>query len=147
MPTGTLDHLDLYFKDAYDFVRDAVESSRSAAPDTNNTSSATCSMPSASAPIDFAFLDFGQGDKVWAFVEDIWPLMRPGGLVLVHSTLTNSITRVWLEKMRAASTDVTGPLAPFATLSLREPHKMFQNSFSIFQKRAGFEEPVLTKYP
>jgi hypothetical protein len=97
--------------------------------------------------VDLAFLDFGQGDKVGAFVEELWPLVRPGGLVLVHSTLTNSITRGWLERMRAASNDVTGPLSPFVTLSLREPHKMFQNSFSIFQKRQGFDEPILTKYP
>ena len=35
----------------------------------------------------------------------------------------------------------------YETLSFFEPHKMFQNSFSIFQKRGEYSEPVLTKYP
>ena len=36
----------------------------------------------------------------------------------------------------------------FETVSFFEPHKMFQNSFSVFQKRGkGYGEPVLTQYP
>ena len=42
----------------------------------------------------------------------------------------------------------TGGRMVFETMSFREPHKMFQNSFSIFQKRGdGYGEPVLTSYP
>ena len=43
--------------------------------------------------------------------------------------------------------DVTDVLGSFTTFSMREPHKLFQNSFSIFQKRRDFAEPVFTKYP
>ena len=36
----------------------------------------------------------------------------------------------------------------FRELSFLEPHKRFQNSCSIFQKRGeGYAEPVLTSYP
>ena len=36
----------------------------------------------------------------------------------------------------------------FATLSFLEPHKRFQNSVSVFQKRPhGWGEPVFTTYP
>ena len=77
--------------------------------------------------------------------------------MLVHSTLTNRMTRVWTEGMRSRAEpmyDKEGAPVPdkelgaFATMSLLEPHKMFQNAFSMFQKRADdFAEPVLTEYP
>eukprot|EP00041_Stephanoeca_diplocostata_P014044 m.252131 g.252131 ORF g.252131 m.252131 type:complete len:674 (-) comp19555_c0_seq1:426-2447(-) len=124
-----LDHLDLYIKDAWEYAK-------------------TCPLPEADQEsLDMVWLDFGQGDKLGLFIDQIWPRIRPGALVLCHSTLTNSLTRDWLETMRARANDVTDVLGPFATLSMREPHKVFQNSFSIFQKRRDFAEPVLTKYP
>ena len=93
----------------------------------------------------------------------------------MHSTLTNALTRRWLEGMRAraqarpggatpaeatgaaaaaaaapAPESDTSPLGDeFIELSLLEPHKNFQNSFSIFQRRpAGWAgEPLHTMYP
>ena len=39
----------------------------------------------------------------------------------------------------------------YELLSLLEPHKMFQNSVTMFQKRGGalgrYDEPVHTKFP
>ena len=29
-----------------------------------------------------------------------WPRLRPGGLLLLHSALTNTVTRAWLENVR-----------------------------------------------
>jgi hypothetical protein len=166
------------------------------------------------------WIDFGAGPRLGEFFEAWWPrLSGEAGLALVHSTLTNELTRGgWLDGMRAGrpaapaghagrqldlglrrlrgaevdvgddgadmdtdtDTDAT-PLPPppppssassssaaassaasaassspssssssslFETLSLLEPHKLFQNSFSIFQKRAlGWGEPVYTKFP
>jgi len=120
-----LDHLDLYFQDAWEFA-DKEEHQQQ---------------------LDIVWLDFGQGEKVGQFIDKVWSRIRPGGLVLCHSTLTNSLTRDWLEKMRARANDVTDVLGSFATFSMREPHKLFQNSFSIFQKRKDFAEPTFTKYP
>ena len=63
----------------------------------------------------------------------------------MHSTLTNELSRRWLEEKRAALRQGGGG---FEVLSLLEPHKRLQNSCSIFQKRdGGWAEPVLTSYP
>jgi hypothetical protein len=45
----------------------------------------------------------------------------------------------------------TPPYGHFETINLMEPHKMFQNSVTIFQKRGGpygrYDEPIHTKFP
>jgi hypothetical protein len=83
----------------------------------------------------------------------------------LHSALTNTVTRAWLEGVRArarggggasggaSSAPEHAPSDPFggdevATLSFLEPHKRFQNSVAVLQKRpAGWGEPVHTTYP
>ena len=99
-----------------------------------------------------------------------WPRLRPGGLLLLHSALTNTVTRAWLEGVRARARGGGGasaggasggegsapehaPSDPFggdevATLSFLEPHKRFQNSVAVLQKKPpGWGEPVHTTYP
>ena len=142
-------------------------------------------------PLDLIWLDFGigVGGRLDEFLNAWWPRLRDGGLLVVHSTLTNAVTRHWLEKMRSRiaggtpgdsgggdSAGVGGDVhgndpsedeaaepgahshqprdvmgADFRELSFLEPHKMYQNSCSIFQKRTlegeGYAEPVLTSYP
>ena len=122
--------------------------------------------------LDVLWLDFGSGvvaGRLDEFLSAWWPRLRPGGLLLLHSALTNSVTRHWLEAARArarggdstaldaATAAAAAPgrgVDPFGgdgveTLSLLEPHKRFQNSVSIFQRRpvgwAG--EPLLTTFP
>ena len=83
-------------------------------------------------------------------------------MVMVHSTLTNSLSRGWVERMRekchggGGGAEQRGEQPPnvygnFETLSLLEPHKMFQNSVTVFQKRGGpygrYDEPIHTKFP
>ena len=56
------------------------------------------------------------------------------------------------ERRSEAASDVAatrcGHLCEFETLSLLEPHKRYQNSVSIFQKRdGGWAEPLHTMYP
>ena len=89
----------------------------------------------------------------------------------MHSTLTNAVTRAWLEEQRSrfkagqascvsaddggrkeetpcsgASHGGRGHLGDFETLSLLEPHKRYQNAVSIFQKRdGGYAEPYHTQ--
>jgi hypothetical protein len=53
--------------------------------------------------------------------------------VLCHSTLTNTLTRNWLEKMRGQSekqvdSEAGGEEVIFHHISFLEPFKMFQNS-------------------
>eukprot|EP01062_Namystynia_karyoxenos_P005877 TRINITY_DN12024_c0_g1_i1.p1 TRINITY_DN12024_c0_g1~~TRINITY_DN12024_c0_g1_i1.p1 ORF type:complete len:895 (+),score=274.09 TRINITY_DN12024_c0_g1_i1:66-2750(+) len=74
-----------------------------------------------------------------AVVDAVWPLLNPGGTLLVHSTLTNRATRGWVESLREKGAE---------RLSLLEPHKGRQNSFTALRKRPeGFSEPLLTDLP
>lgn len=84
---------------------------------------------------------WGQGiDKL---LDAIWPRLAPGGLLLLHSTLTNSTVRRWVE-----GEDGRGPPGG-AVLSLFEPLKRFQNSCTMIQRRpegwAG--EPIFSALP
>jgi len=123
-------------------------------------------LPMTLAPdvryFDLLWIDLGAANRIEGFFEAWWPRVAVGGFVLVHSTLTNALSRQWLERMRTLAKNNgvdpetnTSPFGPFCSVSLLEPHKMFQNSFSLFQKRSGGEnftmeeyaERVLTKYP
>ena len=113
-------------------------------------------LPSTLAPgveFDFMFIDLGAANRVEGFMEAWWPRVRPeGGMVMVHSTLTNALSRGWLERMREKGrSEPAPPYGAFETMSLLEPHKMFQNSVTLFQKRGGpygrYDEPVHTKFP
>ena len=126
------------------------------------------------------------------FLARYWPRLRDGGHVLVHSTLTNALTRQnWLAQMMKAArnegdaagggggggaaaapapapeqvhgveslggappkpkvvpaAEIRETLGEFNIFSFLEPHKMYQNSFTIIQKRNAFAEPVYTVFP
>ena len=117
------------------------------------------------------WLDFGIGtsSRIDAFLESLWPQIKDGGYLLMHSTLTNKVTRTWLEKFRSDRRRDTkcGNLedntyrdtdqkkwmrnVDVDLLSFLEPHKRFQNSVSIFQKRGeagnAYVEPIYTTFP
>ena len=82
------------------------------------------------------------------FVQGAWESLRDGGFLICHSTLTNSRTREWLEAVRIRDTEeVTGlPAGEYVELSMLEPHKRFQNSFSVLQKRKDYKEPIHSEY-
>ncbi len=97
-------------------------------------------------PIDFAFLDCGGYANYQAFMEEYWPLINPdGGLLLVHSTLTNLEGLAFLKglKLRQA----TGGLAEFELLSLLEPHKTRQNNCTLLRKIAGVSDRIHSYQP
>jgi predicted O-methyltransferase YrrM len=105
------------------------------------------------ASIDILWCDFGVGSRMKEFMQKgAWASLRPGGLLLCHSTLTNQRTRDWLEAARARhGEDLTGiPADEYVELSLLEPHKPYQNSVSIFQKRKKgdvvYAEPIFSEY-
>lgn len=59
--------------------------------------------------VDLLFCDFGVGAKMKDFMEANFGSLRPGGYVVVHSTLTNRNTRAWVEMVRrGAGKEQTG---------------------------------------
>ena len=98
--------------------------------------------------VDVLWCDFGVGSRMRDFVSQTWSSIRAGGFLLCHSTLTNQHTRDWLEAARSRQAeDITGmPPDEYVEISLLEPHKHYQNSISIFQKRKGYSEPVYSEY-
>mmetsp|Transcript_37295 Transcript_37295/g.73931 ORF Transcript_37295/g.73931 Transcript_37295/m.73931 type:complete len:372 (+) Transcript_37295:266-1381(+) len=83
----------------------------------------------------------GQGiDKL---LDHLWPRIAPGGMLLLHSTLTNNTVRRWLK-----GADGKGPPSG-AVLSLLEPMKKFQNSCTLIQRRPdGWPgEPIYSELP
>jgi hypothetical protein len=99
--------------------------------------------------VDVLWCDFGVGSRMKDFVAGgAWCSLRPGGFLLCHSTLTNSNTRDWLEAVRnRQGEDVTGiPVGEYVEVSLLEPHKHYQNSISILQKRKDYQEPMYSTY-
>lgn len=146
----------------------------------------------ARSHFDMVWVDLGAGPRIGRFVAGVWPSVNPrGGLLLLHSSLTNEVTRGWLEAMRRLSRrrmaladiapSITGPnsggsgsrvaniaesaggeMQPdvetaeeaalgvpglFVEVSFLEPHKLFQNSVTVFQRRdVGFAEPTFTTY-
>ena len=98
--------------------------------------------------IDLLWCDFGVGSRMAEYASNVWKFVKPGGFLACHSTLTNARTREWLEGVRnQKGVEVTGiPAGEYAELSLLEPHKRFQNSVTILQKRREFEEPLYSEY-
>ena len=61
-------------------------------------------LPSTLEPgveFDMLWIDLGAANRIERFLENWWPRIRcEGGFALVHSTLTNALSRGWLERMR-----------------------------------------------
>ena len=108
---------------------------------------------STSESIDLLWCDFGVGARMTEYATNVWKYVKPGGYLLCHSTITNARTREWLEGIRERKgVEATGiPADEYTELSLLEPHKRFQNSITILQKRMGedgkhFQEPLYSEY-
>eukprot|EP00549_Striatella_unipunctata_P018778 CAMPEP_0118722170 /NCGR_PEP_ID=MMETSP0800-20121206/31195_1 /TAXON_ID=210618 ORGANISM="Striatella unipunctata, Strain CCMP2910" /NCGR_SAMPLE_ID=MMETSP0800 /ASSEMBLY_ACC=CAM_ASM_000638 /LENGTH=626 /DNA_ID=CAMNT_0006630247 /DNA_START=60 /DNA_END=1941 /DNA_ORIENTATION=+ len=103
--------------------------------------------------VDVLWCDFGVGDRMIEFLRLYWPSVRPGGFLVCHSTLTNQQTREWVEAVRRRGReDETGlPEGTYTEMSLLEPHKHYQNSLTLLQKRVGksgrpYEEPIYSQF-
>jgi hypothetical protein len=117
--------------------------------------------------VGLLWIDFGDGDRLDEVLLDhgYWDLVNPdGGLVMVHSALTNASSREWLARMKQLAcsdktpshmtgedADVPSMYGPFEVLSLMEPHKMRQNSVTMLRRKGRcaqepYEEPIFTQY-
>eukprot|EP00300_Choanocystis_sp_HF-7_P034465 c4722_g1_i1.p2 GENE.c4722_g1_i1~~c4722_g1_i1.p2 ORF type:complete len:231 (+),score=53.93 c4722_g1_i1:691-1383(+) len=100
---------------------------------------------------DMLWVDVGAGKGMKALFDVcLERLDDRGGYILVHSTLTNTLMRNWLDSERDLKAACGGSGRGFElhSLSFLEPHKRFQNSVTLFQKRGnGFAEPIHSQYP
>jgi hypothetical protein len=106
-------------------------------------------IPLPPESVDVLWCDFGVGSGIQKFVEGgAWDSIAPGGFLLCHSTLTNEGTRSWLERVRARRPKEETGLDPneFVELSLLEPHKRYQNSITLLQKRKDYSEPIYSQF-
>lgn len=62
--------------------------------------------------LDLVWVDFGAGERLDEFFGNWWARVPVGGLLLVHSTLTNQLTRRWLDRKLARQGPPLGDPAP-----------------------------------
>mmetsp|Transcript_45331 Transcript_45331/g.112687 ORF Transcript_45331/g.112687 Transcript_45331/m.112687 type:complete len:159 (+) Transcript_45331:984-1460(+) len=148
----------LHEADAYQLAGKQLRREGGAAARAASTST---SEVDSSEQLDMLWLDFGVGvgGRLDRFLDAWWPRIRPGGFLLVHSTLGNAMTRKWLESIRSRRSMSKGETPTddgvgdaigtnFESISFMEPHKKFQSSVSLFQRRPdGWGEPIHTMYP
>jgi hypothetical protein len=89
--------------------------------------------------VDMLWIDFGSGRELPKIKENLWRRLRPNGLMLVHSTLTNAFSRLWLRSL--TRTHEPGGSSEFEMVSLLEPHKQLQNSVTVLRRTSGAEAP------
>ncbi len=104
------------------------------------------SFPDRILPLDLVWFDCGAYEQYRAFLHEYWDLINPnGGLLLLHSTLTNfQLRSVVLDlKLRQA----TDHFNKFEMLSLLEPHKWRQNSVTLIRMLPKDGEKIYTAEP
>jgi predicted O-methyltransferase YrrM len=100
----------------------------------------------ARASFDLVWFDCGGYEEYVDFLRDYWDLVNPaGGLLVMHSTLTNVAIRELVAnlKLRQATTE----FHDFELLSLLEPHKLEQNSVTMIRMTSRFVSPTYTFLP
>src|SRR5262245_52923884 len=90
------------------------------------------SFPADLLPLDFVWFDCGGYNEYRAFVEEYWGLVNPnGGLLILHSTLTNFQIRSIVSDLKLKQ--ATDHFNKFEMMSLLEPHKWRQNSMTLIR--------------
>jgi len=90
--------------------------------------------------LDFIWFDCGGHEEYIDFFDEYWQILSgDGGLLLMHYTLTNLSMGAALKefKLRLAARPAEAEI-----VSLLEPHKMMQNSFSIIRKTSTYKERI-----
>ncbi len=95
---------------------------------------------------DLVWYDCGYYQDYKDFIDLYWDMFSPnGGLLLLHSTLTNVTCRAVLDEFKRRQ---SGPeFNDFEVLSLLEPHKYQQNSVTLIRKISAFQPPDYTIEP
>ena len=106
-------------------------------------------MISKSLPLDFVFLDFGAGAALPILFKFYFEKINSyGGYIMVHSTLTNAMHRLWLAELKLKYSNDNS----VEIMSFLEPNKIMQNSFTLIKKNietetGQFNPPIYTAQP
>jgi len=104
---------------------------------------------SKSLPLDFVFLDFGAGAALPILFKFYFErINNQGGYIMVHSTLTNAMHRLWLAELKLKYNNDSS----VEIMSFLEPNKIMQNSFTLIKKNketetGQFNPPIYTAHP
>ena len=104
---------------------------------------------SKSLPLDFVFLDFGAGAALPILFKFYFErINNQGGYIMVHSTLTNAMHRLWLAELKLKYNNDSS----VEIMSFLEPNKIMQNSFTLIKKNketetGQFNPPIYTAQP
>jgi hypothetical protein len=97
-------------------------------------------------PLDFVWFDCGALKEYFLFFTNFWRFVNPqGGLLLMHSTLTNLEISTFIKSIKLLQ--ATSDFNNIEIISLLEPHKKAQNSVTMFRRTAQVDETIYTLQP
>ena len=97
-------------------------------------------------PLDFVWFDCGALKEYFLFFNNFWRYVNPkGGLLLMHSTLTNLEISTFIKSIKLLQ--ATSDFNNIEIMSLLEPHKKSQNSVTMFRRTTEVEETLYTIQP
>lgn len=89
--------------------------------------------------LDFIWFDCGGYQEYVDFLDEYWPVLKPGGLLAMHYTLTNLSMGTAVKDFR---TRELSRYPDAEIVSLLEPHKMMQNSFTLIRKITNYRDRI-----
>ena len=97
-------------------------------------------------PFDFIWFDCGGLAEYYLFFHHYWQFLNPnGGLMLLHSTLTNLEISTFVKSIKLLQ--ATSDFGNLELLSMLEPHKKNQNSVTMLRKTADLVETIYSIHP
>ncbi len=97
-------------------------------------------------PFDFIWYDCGGMPEYYVFFQEYWQVLNPnGGLMLMHSTLTNLHIATFIKSVKLAQ--ATTDFANLELLSMLEPHKKKQSSVTLIRETSAHEETIYSVGP
>jgi len=89
---------------------------------------------------DFIWIDYGSAQNYWPIFEHYKNLLMEGGIIVMHSTLTNLWGRLFLTELKLEISK--GLYSDLELITFLEPHKLNQNSFTVIKKTT--KDPIYT---
>ena len=91
------------------------------------------------SPFDFVWFDCGGLLQYALFLNEYWEhINKDGGLLLLHSTLTNMSVNLLIKSLKL--NQATKDFHNYELLSLLEPHKRNQNSVTMIRMISGYQD-------